>query len=449
MSNYLGIQDAPRKRRSPLKTEAGAWIGSLQRIYDHAIVFLTSQQKWDKGKRIVKGLLERVQQGSPLCLKTLLKEKGFLVHLAMTYPLLVPYLKGLHLTADSWREGRDSEGWKMTRAALEAYLASRGDEAADLIPVDPEAPKEVTPVPRLERDLLSLSELMEGEEPAERVIRAKTIVHIVYGFGDASGTGFGSTSVRLKSLGRLREIGEPVPVGDSTLRYRIGVWGKDVEGQSSNYRESRNIIETLEKEEELGGLEDSMVFFSTDNEVFEECAYKGTSSSPLLYDLILRMKKIEMRTGCLFYVFHVAGRRMIAQGTDGVSRGNLAEGVMAGVPMAEFLPLHLSPVVRAPGLLTWVRSWLGNDCELLTPEGWYERGHDFDGGRRNSDGVWMPNIRAGQIHLGSPSGCCRRGSRGAQEGEAQAAGLFPRCFGSSTDDGEVEEAIAQGLRLRF
>jgi hypothetical protein len=49
--NYLGIQDAPHKRRSPLKTEAGAWMGALQKVYDDAIVVLTSQQKWDKAKR--------------------------------------------------------------------------------------------------------------------------------------------------------------------------------------------------------------------------------------------------------------------------------------------------------------------------------------------------------------------------------------------------------------
>jgi len=60
--NYLGIQDAPRKRRSPLKTEAGAWTGALQRIFDTLIVALTSQEKWDKRKRIVRGLLEQVRR---------------------------------------------------------------------------------------------------------------------------------------------------------------------------------------------------------------------------------------------------------------------------------------------------------------------------------------------------------------------------------------------------
>jgi hypothetical protein len=173
--NYLGIQDAPRKRRSPLKTKAGAWTGALQKIYPSAIVALTSQEKWDKAKRIVDGLLTDVVSESKLSLRRLLKERGFLVHLTMTYPIMVPYLKGLHLTVDGWRAGRDSEGWKMARRELEMLLASRGEDAADMIPLEDEAPEFVLPVPRLLRDLQSLRELLEADTPSERVIRAKTV----------------------------------------------------------------------------------------------------------------------------------------------------------------------------------------------------------------------------------------------------------------------------------
>jgi len=35
----------------------------------------------------------------------------------------------------------------------------------------------------------------------------------------------------------------------------------------------------------------------------------------------------------VIHVIHVSGKRMIAQGTDGVSRGFLMEGVMAGDDM--------------------------------------------------------------------------------------------------------------------
>jgi hypothetical protein len=66
------------------------------------IVALTSQEKWDKAKQMVDGLLSDVVQGARLSLRQLLKEWGFLVHLTMMYPVMVLYLKGLHLTIDSW-----------------------------------------------------------------------------------------------------------------------------------------------------------------------------------------------------------------------------------------------------------------------------------------------------------------------------------------------------------
>jgi len=86
---------------------------------------------------------------------------------------------------------------------------------------------------------------------------------------------------------------------------------------------------------------------------------------------------------------------MIAQGTNGVSRGNLAEGVMAGKPMASFLPFHLLALDRSPRLVPWVQSWLGEACEVLDPEGWYEWGHDHDGGLLNCNGIWMPKLWLG------------------------------------------------------
>jgi hypothetical protein len=35
---------------------------------------------------------------------------GFLVYVARTYSTMVPYLKGIHLTLDSWRDGRGLDG---------------------------------------------------------------------------------------------------------------------------------------------------------------------------------------------------------------------------------------------------------------------------------------------------------------------------------------------------
>ena len=44
--------------------------------------------------------------------KEMQQGRGFLVHVTLTYPTLVPFLKGVHLNLDSWRKGRDEEGWK-------------------------------------------------------------------------------------------------------------------------------------------------------------------------------------------------------------------------------------------------------------------------------------------------------------------------------------------------
>ncbi len=44
--------------------------------------------------------------------KELLLDQGFLVYVTQTYPAMVPYLKGFHLTIEMWRGGQDVEGWK-------------------------------------------------------------------------------------------------------------------------------------------------------------------------------------------------------------------------------------------------------------------------------------------------------------------------------------------------
>jgi hypothetical protein len=46
-----------------------------------------------------------------------------------------------------------------------------------------------------------------------------------------------------------------------------------------------------------------------------------------------------MRHGSKLHIIHVAGTRRIAQGTDGVPQGCLAQGIMAEDPMASFIPL--------------------------------------------------------------------------------------------------------------
>ena len=98
-----------------------------------------------------------------------------------------------------------------------------------------------------------------------------------------------------------------------------------------------------------------------------------------------------MNYGMSIHLIHVSGKRMIAQGTDRCSRGQLMEGVMAGKDMLSFVDLAKSAIDRHPPLLDWIRSWTCiDDLAPLTPEGWFEEGHGIVGGENDRHGVWIP-----------------------------------------------------------
>jgi hypothetical protein len=147
-----------------------------------------------------------------------------------------------------------------------------------------------------------------------------------------------------------------------------------------------------------------MVFFFTDNSTVEACLYKGNSSSPKLFKLMVRMRKLETAHNAKIVVSHVSGKRMIKEGADGFSRGNTREGVGAGESMLSFIPTNEDPLARAPKLKSWVQSWAGEAAEFLTPEDWFERAHDHRGGTYNPKGFWRPRIVKGTFVWTLPPG---------------------------------------------
>jgi hypothetical protein len=383
---YLGIQDAPRKRR-PSTQKPGAWAGCVFEISPDKIGKTVTQEKWDKAKAIVESIAGKVLSdgSSPeLDHKELERQRGFLVHLTMTFSSLVPFLKGIHLTLDSWRFGRKEDGWKMTPKEWRLWTQHQADgdedqeELAYLIAHDG-APKTVRPVPRLAGDVRALSRLMSGETPPVVTLRAKFIYTVKYGFGDASGKGFGATFALRKGVS-----------------YRIGVWKKDDDGESSNWREFTNVVESLEEEAAAGRLDNAMVFFFTDNKTVESSLYRGTSSSPKLLDLVIRLKVLETKHAIKLVVSHVSGLRMIAEGGDGVSRGILNEGVMAGANMLNFIPLNVSALERSKTLLPWIRTWIKGGIEPLEPMDWFQLGHDIRGWTLPPGDLFQrPTLKAG------------------------------------------------------
>jgi hypothetical protein len=232
------------------------------------------------------------------------------------------------------------------------------DAIYDLLNVG--ALENVSPVPRLFQDLEFLTRFFEVEAPPRVMVRPANVVLVIYSFGDASGTDFGSTFT--------------APNG---ISYRIGVWDPDEAEESSNWREFTNVVESLEEEAKTGRLDQGTVYFFTDNSTVEAALYKGTSKSPKLHALVMRIKLLETQYGIQILVSHVSGKRMIAEGGNGDSRGSLNEGVMAGKTWLSFVPLHLSALERSSTFLEWIRSWMGPELETLGPDDWFQKGHEI------------------------------------------------------------------------
>lgn len=80
-----------------------------------------------------------------------------------------------------------------------------------------------------------------------------------YGFGDASGAGFGASW----------------EARDRGVNNCYGVWGVDNDNNTSNYRELRTLVETVENMAEDEGLEREELFLFTDNPVAEVLCSKA------------------------------------------------------------------------------------------------------------------------------------------------------------------------------
>jgi hypothetical protein len=212
------------------------------------------------------------------------------------------------------------------------------DEArAELNPPDYEdisVPKKIKPVTRFKDNLFAQSKLMSFKEPPLVILWTNIVFEIYHGFGDASGKGFGSTTLSSKGI-----------------KHRVGLWGSDDEGESSNWKEFENQVEALEHQAEEGNLTNAMfLFYFTDKSTVESCLHKGNSSSVKLFKLMVRMRKLEMMHNAKIVVSHCLGKWMIREGAGGASRRHLREGVTAGECMLSFIPLNEDPLTRAPNL---------------------------------------------------------------------------------------------------
>jgi hypothetical protein len=335
--NHLGIQDAPRKRQDSLQ-RPGALAGSVIKTGAEGTVVLTSQEKWDKARVLVVEL-RNMLENSPFGLnqKRLEQIWGFLQYVAQTHTSLTSYLIGVHMTIDSWQRGRNLEGWRLPLVSWRNFEIPDKDWVDGEEDAQEDSRTNVEAVPCLKHDVDAPLRLLAPMKPPLKRVRAKASAKAYYGFGDASGYGFGAT----------------LQIDDKIL-YEYGQWSSEVtESRSSNWQERNNLVYKLERvvvNHDLGGSE---MFIFTDNSTAKAAFWKGTSSSELLFELVLPLKILEMEKGLILHVVHVSGLQMIAQGTDGLSQADHSEGVMQGNPMEDFIPLHLSLAQPEPSVKDW------------------------------------------------------------------------------------------------
>ena len=397
---FLGVQDAKRKRRH-VSQRPGAWSGGAVFSDQGTVRSFLPQARWDKAKHYIVKLADELKISGRFETKHFLSGRGFMVCVSMTCDFVVPFLKGFHLTADAWRPDRDAQGWKFTNrnmsregqqrrsaqaaAEFEELLAEAlngaDDEDDTIFPIERELddwdeigndhakvlPACLTPVPRMEFDLRALSKIFESDVPLVVPRALGKVVSLTHGFGDASGEGHGS------------RIG-PAPASEADptrTRLRRGFWCTRMSECSSNHREFRNLLEAVRDCHEAADLTGAELWIFTDNIVTENVFYSGTSSDPELFNLMLEFKLLSCQCGFLIHMVHVAGTRMIAEGTDGLSRGELHIGPLAD-PDAQVVPLHLSAFDRSPTLWNWVTRWLGDSAsqaKLATPCDWCHGAH--------------------------------------------------------------------------
>jgi hypothetical protein len=101
---------------------------------------------------------------------------------------------------------------------------------------------------------------------------------------------------------------------------------------------------------------------------------------------------IEMENDLILHVVHVSGKRMIRQGSDGLSRADHSQGVMTGASMESFIPLHQSALERD----TRLEKWLGDvtrglDFQVLDPSGWFSTAH------AQGNFIWTPPPAAADV----------------------------------------------------
>jgi hypothetical protein len=176
-------------------------------------------------------------------------------------------------------------------------------------------------------------------------------------WGDGSGTGSGGTV----EFERLHLGAGYTPDIEAWMGTWDGRATSTKDPRSSNWKELRTLVEVLRREStEISRFRLRRLLYFTDNMVTYHIARKCASSSPGLHDLIRELKILELQHSCQVLVVHVPGTTMIAQGTDGQSRGVWASPLTTN-PTFKTADLF-RPAILCNELVEWANTQVAPFC---------------------------------------------------------------------------------------
>ena len=118
---------------------------------------------------------------------------------------------------------------------------------------------------------------------------------------------------------------------------------------------------------------------------------------------------MEVKKNMCIHFICVADNRMICQGFDGLSRGNMMEELMTGENMLCFILISIGATKVEFFFHTWIGSWWMLDLYqriiLLEPRDWFLRGYDITSFKSKIDGVVVPKLESGYYDWDLSSSC--------------------------------------------
>ena len=92
-------------------------------------------------------------------------------------------------------------------------------------------------------------------------------------------------------------------------------------------RDLTNLVESLELEVREPDLSDTELFLFTYTTSAKAAYWKGHSQSETLFDLVLWLRLLEVKSDLIIHIIHVAGTRTKGQGMDGISPMRVMQGI--------------------------------------------------------------------------------------------------------------------------